>query len=162
MMSDEMYQLKRISNRTGVVLVAMLIAFFLLMNSLGLGHNYWLRSLNFVFVFAMIYSSIRSFKLSSSREYYEEFFDLFKIGMRTSLIGIGIFSVFLIAYLGILDPVFMEELRQYESMGAVISPISVAFLIFLEGMGSSFVCTYMAIQLQKSRTVEMEVESARS
>lgn len=147
------YHLNRISRRNGVIMVLALIVFFILMRVVGLGHNYWLRGLNIIIVFATVGGAIKSFKNLSDGA-YEEFFDLFKVGLRTSVIGIGLFAIFLIIYLGFIDPAFMDELQQFESFGGVISPISIAFLIFLEGMGSSFVCSYLAIQLLKSRTVE--------
>lgn len=154
-------QLKKIATRHGLILAIALAGFFLAMRALGLGHNYWMRALNFIFVFGLVYSAIRRFKDISGGQYYEEFFDLFKTGIRTSLVGIGIFAVFLLAYLGFIDQAFMLELEQMESFGGLISPISVSFLIFLEGMGSSFVCSYLAIQLLKSRTVERPVEPSQ-
>lgn len=162
MMSDLKFQLRRISKRNGLILAVVLAAFFLIMRAVGLGHNYWMRSLNFIFVFAAILASIKGFKKASGKPYYEEFFDLFKVGIFTSLVGIGIFSIFLVVYLGFIDVAFMDELQKYESFGGLINPVSVAFLIFLEGMGSSFICAYVAIQIQKSRTVDRPVESPSS
>lgn len=72
------------------------------------------------------------------------------------------FSVFLLVYLGFIDVIFMDELQKYESFDGLINPVNVSFLIFLEGMGLSFICTYVAIQIQTSRTVDVPMESATS
>lgn len=73
------------------MLAAVLTAFFLIMRAVGLGHDYWMRSLNFIFVFTAILTAIKSFKTVSGKSYYEAFFNLFKVGTFTCLVGIGVF-----------------------------------------------------------------------
>lgn len=143
---------KSITIRNGLIMFVFLTAYFLVMRLLGLGHNYWLRSLNILIVFGMIMNTLKVYKKRTGREYYEEFFDLFRVGISTSLVGIGLFSIFLLAYLGVIDPTFMQEIQAYRSETGLITPFMMSVLIFLEGMGSAFICVYLGVQLEKSRS----------
>ena len=49
----------------------------------------------------------------------------------------------------------MNELRTMESASPYLSPVSAAGIVFIEGFGSAFIISYMAIQLLKKPTVEM-------
>lgn len=153
-MNDFNYYWRKIPNRQGLFMFLALTAFFLLMRAFGLAHSYWLRTLNIIVVFIFIRQAIETYRSKIKASYYEDFFDYFKIGIRTSFIGIGLFAIFFALYLDLLDVAFMEQLQQYESFGGLITPVSVSFLIFLEGMASSVVCSYAIIQIRKSRTVE--------
>jgi len=161
-MNDFNYYWRKIPNKQGLLMFAGLTVFFLLMRAFGLAHSYWLRALNIFVVFFFIRQAIMGYHKKIKASYYEDFFDYFKIGIRTSFIGIGAFAVFLAVYLDLIDPAFMEELQDQESFGGLITPVSVSFLIFLEGMASSFVCSYAIIQIKKSRTVEKPEEKKES
>jgi hypothetical protein len=147
---------RTIPNRYGIGLMLALIGYFLLMRALGLGHEYFLRAFNGVILFAILYGVIQEYKQMSSPK-YERFFNLFKIAMRTAFIGVAGFSVFIAFYLDLLDPVFMEELLQIEN--PLLSPITAAGIVFIEGFGSSFVLSYLAIQLSKKSTVDKPVNA---
>jgi len=149
---------RKIPNRYGYILFALLTVYFLAMRFAGLGHVYWLRATNLVIVFFIIRASILNYKKNSDASYYESFFDFFKIAIRTAFIGIGLFAIFMALYLDQVDLAFMEEIRTVEKISPYISPVSAAFLIFIEGMGSAFVCSYLAIQILKNRTVDRPIE----
>ncbi len=152
---------RKIPRTYGLILFGLFTLYFLLMRTVGLGHEYWLRSLNIVWLLLGVFGAIRAYKKNSTASVFDEFFDYFKIAMRTSLIGIGLFAIFLALYLDLLDPAFMADLQEYESFGGLISPVSVSFLIFFEGMASAFVCSYLAIQLLKTRTVEKPIQTKK-
>lgn len=158
-MSTFQEQNKTVPRKYGLILFAVFTTFFLLMRAVGLGHVYWLRALNIVILLLVILGAIRSYKAHSDANVFEDFFDFFKIAMRTALIGIGLFALALALYLDLIDKAFMAELQAQESFGGLISPVSVSFLIFFEGMGSAFLCSYVAIQLLKTRTVEKPVDT---
>ncbi len=150
---------KTVPRKYGLILFVVFTAFFLIMRFAGLGHIYWLRSLNIIILLVGILGAIRSYKANSDANVFEDFFDFFKIAMRTALIGIGLFAIALALYLDLIDKAFMAELQEMESFGGLISPVSVSFLIFFEGMGSAFLCSYVGIQLLKTRTVEKPVDT---
>lgn len=146
-------------NRYGLYLLVGLMVYFLAMRGLGLAHIYWLRSINVIILIGALYGSVIAYKQQASASYYEDFFDFFKISMRTALIGVGLFSVFLALYLDQIDRGFMEQLAQRESFGGMISPVSAAVIIFVEGMSSALITSYALIQVLKTRTVETPVSS---
>lgn len=145
---------RAIPTKNGLLMLACLIGYFLLMRVLGLAEIYWLRSLNFLFVIFFVRNALLQYKQHSSANYYEDFNDLFKIGVRTSFVGISLFSVFLALYLDQIDTGFMTSLAEKESFGGQITAVSAAFIVFVEGMVSALAGTFVLIQLYKSRTVE--------
>ncbi len=150
---------RTIPNRHGFMMFVLLTGYFLIMRFIGLGHDYWLRALNLLIVFFVIRSALRTYRSRSQASYYEDFTDYFRIAARTSLVGIALFSVFLAIYLDQLDTVFMEEIRTQENISPYLTPVSAAFLIFVEGITSSLACGYILIQVMKSRTVEKPLEA---
>lgn len=151
----------RISRKNGLLLGALLIAYFLLMKAFGLGHNYYLRAFNAVLVLLMMQQGIKAYRQFLESEKYGTFFELFKLTMRTAFIGISVFSVFLAVYLDILDPNFMAEIATMESTSPFLSPVSVVGIVFIEGLGSAFVLSYLLIQAMKKKTVELGPESSK-
>lgn len=153
-MSDFDKYWRKIPNRYGVLLAAALVGYFLLMRALGLGHVYWLRALNALILFFTVRAAILNYRRESTENMYDDFFNFFKIGMRTAFIGIAAFAVFIAIYLDILDPNFLNEVRQVEKLSPYLTPVTAAGIVFIEGFGSAFVCTYLVIQISKRKTVE--------
>jgi len=149
----------RISRKNGLLLGALLIAYFLIMRAVGLGHNYYLRAFNAVLVIFMMYQGIKSYRQFLESEKYGTFFELFKLTMRTAFIGISVFSVFLAIYLDLIDSAFMSEIAIMEGTSPYLSPVSVVGIVFIEGLGSAFVLSYLLIQATKKKTVELGPES---
>lgn len=131
-----------------------LTAFFLIMRLVGLAEIYWLRAFNFVIVLIFLRNSIVSYKHESNTTYYDDFTDMFRIGVRTSFIGIGLFAVFLALYIDQIDKPFMASLAVKESFGGQITAVSAAFIVFVEGMVSALAGSFVLIQLFKAKTVE--------
>lgn len=131
-----------------------LTAFFLIMRLVGLAEIYWLRAFNFVIVLIFLRNAIVSYKNESNTTYYDDFTDMFRIGVRTSFIGIGLFAVFLALYLDQIDKPFMASLAVKESFGGQITAVSAAFIVFVEGMVSALAGSFVLIQLFKAKTVE--------
>lgn len=150
---------RTVPTRNGLFLFIALTAFFLLMRAVGLAEIYWLRSLNIVFVLIFLRNAIVDYKKKSGASYYDDFSDMFLIGLRTSFIGIGLFAVFMAIYLDQLDKAFMDQLAVMESFGGQVTAVSAAFIVFVEGMVSALACAFVLIQLLKSRTVEEPAKS---
>lgn len=160
MMSDYLRFGKPISTKNGLLLALFLSTFFLAMRGLGLAHEYYLRVFNAIILMMIIAHSILRYRGQLEIEQYGSFFNLYKIALRTAFIGISIFSVFLAFYLDLLDPAFMQEIKDLESPGPYMSPITAAGIVFIEGFGSSFVFSYLTIQLLKKPTVELKSSEA--
>lgn len=145
---------RKLPNRYGLFLFGLLMAYFFISLALGLAHEYWLRAFNFLFLFGTLWAVVKRYKKETSSSYYEEFFDFFKISMRTAIIGIGLFAIFIAFYLDLINPQFLVEMKEIEQLSPYLTPISAAAILFIEGVGSSFVCSYLVIQILKSKTVE--------
>ncbi len=148
--------------KNGLIMFVSLLAFFLLMNALGLAGTHWLRALNVIFVFVLIRNAIRTYMNHLGNNHYDDFGDFFWIGIRTSLLGIGLFAAFIAIYLDKLDPQFMADLAVKESFGGEITPVSASVIIFIEGMASALICTFAYIQLVKSKTSEQPNKQSES
>lgn len=145
----------RISRNYGIALGLFLSAFFLVMRLAGLGHEYYLRVFNALILFMVIHQVITKYRNTLEEEQYGTFLDHFKLSIRTAFIGIASFSVFLALYLDLLDPAFMQELIDLESASPFLSPVTAAGIVFIEGLGSAVVLSYIAIQFRKKPTVEL-------
>lgn len=145
---------KTIPTKNGLIMFLALAGFFLLMRAVGLAQVHWLRALNVVFVYLVIRNAIRTYHKKAGANYYDDFGDFFWIGIRTSLLGIGLFAAFMAVYLDQIDPQFMNMLEIKENFGGRITPVSAAAVVFLEGIASAFICAFVLIQLMKSRRVE--------
>lgn len=145
---------RRIPTKNGLIMFGLLTAYFLLMRALGFAEIYWLRSLNIIFVLWFVRNALVSYKATSGASYYDDFSDMFRIGVRTSFVGIGLFSVFMALYLDQIDPAFMADLAEKESFGGEVTAVSAAFIVFVEGMVSALAAAFVLIQLFKSKTVE--------
>ena len=145
----------RLSKLYGIALGLFLTAYFLSLRVLGLGHEYYLRVFLAFILFGVIYQVIRKFQAQFEAEKYGNFITYYRVAMRTAFIGIASFSVFLALYLDILDPAFMTEIKMLESGSPYLSPVSIASMVFIEGLGSAFVICYTAIQLLKKPCTEM-------
>lgn len=148
--------------RNGLFMFLALVAFFLLMRAINLAGIHWLRALNVVFVFIFIRNAITSYHKKAGASYYDDFVDFFWIGTRTSLMGIALFSAFVAIYLDQFDTAFMKQLEVEDSFGGQITPVSAGVIVFIEGMASALICTFVYIQLTKSRTVEGPTEEKGS
>ncbi|HAD97152.1 MAG TPA: hypothetical protein DCG19_07075 [Cryomorphaceae bacterium] len=145
----------------GLAMLGLLAAYFLIMRFVGLGHVYWLRALNILFVYFVLRSALRTYRQRSQASYYEDFSDYFRIAVRTAFVGIGLFSVFLAIYLDQLDTTFMQEILTEENISPYLTAVSAAVLIFIEGMTSALACGYILIQVMKARTVEKPLEGRK-
>ena len=144
---------RTIPTSNGLYMLGCLVAYFLIMRALGLADIYWLRALNVIFVMIFVRNAIVSYREMSGASYYDDFSDMFRIGVRTSFVGIGAFAAFMALYLDQVDVEFMTELASKESFGGQITAVSAAFIIFVEGMVSALAGTFVLIQLYKSKTV---------
>ena len=131
---------KALSDKTGIVLAIALIGFFLLMVKLGWAEILWLRYFNFMFLlFGLIYAFKKyNEKVKSSGMHY---FDGLRLGLRTTLIAIIPFTVFMAGYLK-FDTAFMDYVRQSAEFGKYLSPMSASIGIALEGVVSGFLTSY--------------------
>jgi hypothetical protein len=128
-----------------------LIIFFLIMKIFGFHRNLDLHYLNMIFLFFGLMFSIRKIKLFSRELKYLEGL---KIGVIVTIFSILILNFFMLFYEFLIDPSFLKLLQEkisfgYEKSNTVTSLI-VFGLIFIEGLSSGFIFTYMLMQYFKN------------
>ncbi|ELR73656.1 hypothetical protein C900_02060 [Fulvivirga imtechensis AK7] len=131
----------------GILSAIAYILFFFLMQLVGLAHFYWLRALNYIFLFAGIFLAIREYKAKHVSTF--AYMNGIGVGIMTSVISTAIFAVFIAFYLGIIDPEFMQQIQRDEMFGQYLNPYIAGALIFLEGSMSGAFTAYVLMQYFK-------------
>lgn len=133
--------------RYGGLMALALAGFFLLMKAFGLEHNLELRALNLFILFSFVLMSVDHFKEKKSENFV--YLKGMGLGLLTSAVGVLIFATLVILYITIINPSFMEIIRQREPFGDFLNPLLVGCTIVIEGMASGFLATYAIMQYYK-------------
>jgi hypothetical protein len=142
----------------GITVFIGLVAYFLIMNAVGLGHNLELRALNVVIMGAGVFYSIKSIK-----EKNEEF-DYFKgigTGMFTAVSSSFAFAIFIFIYL-LSNPEFLQEIKDIEPFGNYLNAFLISFIIIMEGSGSGFFLSFGIMQWYKKRTPDQFLKEQKA
>lgn len=130
----------------GLITTAGLIIFFFTIKALGLIHNFHLRFLNAVILFAGVYLSIYTFK--KQRKGHFEFLEGTGVGLLTTLITAILFTGFVTGYV-LANPDFMQAIKAKEPQGIYLNEIGVAIIIFIEAASSGVIFSYLSMQWLK-------------
>jgi hypothetical protein len=141
-------RVERIGIRYGLWVAAGLILFFLFMKLIGLVHNLELRFLNILILAAGVIAAIRELKNTSNKRYLS-YMKGVGCGLITTGVGVILFAVFLVFYLGFIDTAFMAEIKQKEAFGDILNPVTVAITIIMEGGFSGVILTFATMQYMK-------------
>jgi hypothetical protein len=142
----------------GIMVFIGLVAYFLIMNAVGLGHNLELRALNIVIMGGGVLYSIKSIHKKNPD------FDYFKgigTGMFTALSSSLAFAIFIFIYL-LSNPEFLQEIKNVEPFGNYLNAFLISFIIIMEGTGSGFFLSYGVMQWYKKRTPEKFLKEQRN
>lgn len=132
----------RIPENYGLRIAAGLIAYFLIMHAVGLGHHVELRLLNLFILVAGVFFALRKFK-ETHRDHLNYFRGLIT-GVATAAVGSLIFAFFLFVYMQ-LDSDMMQSIIENEPMGRYLNPYMAAFIVALEGVFSGLLVTFVLI-----------------
>ncbi|MDT0554014.1 hypothetical protein [Urechidicola vernalis] len=128
-----------------------ILLFFLLMKLVGLESVTELRMLNFLFVFWAVNAAIKKNIFENGNSIY--FQNLF-IGFFTALTALIFLVISLVFYLFYIDPSFLRILESSTLWGESLTPPLIAFAIFIEGIASSMICTFIVMQYWKNKKVD--------
>lgn len=146
--------MEKISFKWGFVSFLGLSIYFILMKFLGLIHIPELRLLNAAILFIGIFLSIKE-----SKESLQDFNYLTGIGtgVITGFFASTLFSIFGLVYLTLIDPAFIESIRQNELFGIYMNKYGAVVQIFIEGSASACLMSFAAMQyLKKPRLSEQQ------
>src|SRR5690349_16460026 len=126
----------------GLKIAAGLIAYFLLMKVIGLGHHVELRLLNLFILTAGIFFGLKKFK--ETHEDHLNYFRALVTGVAMGAIGSIIFALFMFIWMK-LDTSMMQAIIENEPMGRYLNAYITAFVVALEGVFSGLLVTFVLI-----------------
>lgn len=135
------YSIEKIGLRYGIYAAVAYILFFILMQVVGLAHFYWLRALNYLFLFAAVFMSIREYKNTHKSTF--AYLNGIGVGVIASVISCLIFAVFLCVYLGAINPDFMVAIKEKEMFGEYLNPYIASAAVLLEGSFSGITTAFI-------------------
>lgn len=140
----------RIPENYGLRIAAGLIAYFMLMKVLGLGHHVELRLLNLFIQVAGIYYALKKFK--TTHHDHLNYFRGLVTGVATAAIGSVVFAFFMFLYMQ-LDQNMMQSIIDNEPMGRYLNAYMAAFIVALEGVFSGLLVTFVVMNYVDSDEV---------
>jgi hypothetical protein len=145
--------MEKIGIRWGIYTFLMLSAYFLLMKIAGLVHILELRFLNAFIMFFGCYKAIRT-----TKDHVKPFryFKGLGAGSLNALVSSSLFTLFGILYITVIDPAFMQELKQNEPLGLYFNKYVAIIQIFIEGIGSGFIFSFIIMQWMKKPRILSE------
>ncbi|HXU27319.1 MAG TPA: hypothetical protein VN698_08815 [Bacteroidia bacterium] len=133
-------------NGVGLLTCLCLISFFFLMSAFKLQEVIELRGFNFVFFAGGILLALRLY--NKAIEDRIDYFTGLKIGIRVVFTSIIPFAIFMALYL-VYDDHLMNVIKQATGVGDYLNPLTVAGAIFMEGLSSGIIITFIAMQYFK-------------
>jgi len=130
----------RIPENYGLRIAGGLIAFFLVMQLIGLGHHVELRLANLLILSAGVFYGLKKFK--NTHEEHMNYFRGLITGVAIAAVGSALFALFMFAYMK-LDSGFMQSIIDNEPMGRYLNAYIAAFIIALEGVFSGLLVTFV-------------------
>jgi len=130
----------RLPEKYGIFMALGLTVYFLIMKFAGLVHVTELRVLNVVFMIWAIRACLLSMQKADGHLNY---FKSLVSGVTVATIGTGIFAIFLFFYMSVLDKGLMDSIVENEAMGRFLNPYMISFIVFLEGLFSGLLFTFI-------------------
>ncbi len=147
-MENRTCSVEKVGFRYGLFLAGGLIGYFLLMQLLGLADILELRFLNLFILIAAVVGALKYYKKHCNT--MMTYFKGMGVGIFTSMVGAVIFAFFMGVYLGVVAPGFYETIRnEWPAYATQLSPVTISFVVLLEGAISGFMTTFIAMQWYK-------------
>ena len=134
--------------RFGIVMSALLIAFFLILSLFGLHTNPLFSLANGFIIGFGIYETIKYYKLEQGANF--TYTSGFTAGMVSGFIATILFSVFFLLYATEIDSLFLEHLLKVFKDGYSVSVGLVTFVVAIMGFATTVVLTLTCMQLFKN------------
>ncbi|MDX1476977.1 MAG: DUF4199 domain-containing protein [Saprospiraceae bacterium] len=137
--------MRAIAIRYGMMMFVCLLAYFLLMQWVGLAENFQLRILNGVIHLAFITVALNRYRRDFPDEW--NYLSAVATGVITSVVAIALFAIFQIVYLSLNDD-FMAYLQEnVNSVGQYLTPVTAALIVLVEGLAVSVIGSYIVMRI---------------
>jgi hypothetical protein len=133
---------KRIPEIYGTFIAGGLIIYFFIAYIAGFLHVIELRMLNFIIMAAGIFYALKQYKRTHHGEL--NYFRALAVGVASAFIGTSTFVLFLFLYLKI-DTQLMQAIIENEPMGQYLNEYIATFAVWVEGIFSGFILTFILI-----------------
>lgn len=138
---------KKIIVTQGVKIFVLIGTFFLIMKVFNLEHITELRLINFLFVFWGVNDAIKkNIKVNLNTKYLSNL----SIGYMTASLAVILTAASSLVYLYYIDPGFLAQTHSMNLWGANLTPPLISFAIFIEGLASSMICSFVLMQYWKN------------
>jgi hypothetical protein len=131
----------------GILTASAMIFFFLLMRLLNLHHIYELRYINIIILFFGDWLALRRLRKSRGSFGYLEGLGY---GFGITLIASAIFTAFMSFYFLVIDPSFMEFIKQNTPNGRNLNMWMLGAILFSESISSGVIITLILMHSYKS------------
>ncbi len=135
----------------GVLLFIGLMAFFLLMRSIGYGDRYDFRVLNVIIQVALIYLSIRSYARTHPEDF--DYLTGTMVGVFTTLVGVIPFALFHMINLTATPQIMTSIQETAPVIGPYLNPFTAGLIILAEGTSVGIVLSYICMRIVDWREV---------
>ncbi len=143
---------QRISLTTGLFTCAVLLIYFFIMKLIGLEKMLEFRFLNFFIVLGGVaYAINKTMRLDEDHSNDDFYLKGFGTGILTSLVTVFSFSAFISLYLSYIDRGLFRYIQTTVSFGEMATGFTIFLILFLEGMASSIIIVFCAMQYFKSK-----------
>ncbi|MDF9795267.1 hypothetical protein OKW21_000530 [Catalinimonas alkaloidigena] len=139
--------IERLGVKYGVLMTLALVGYFLLMKAVNLEQNLELRVFNLIILSSFVLMAIDKYK--KKKGLHLTYLKGVGLGLLTSVVGVFVFATLVLLYVTILDPAFMEIIKQNEPFGSYLNPLLVSIAILIEGTASGFIATFAIMQYYK-------------
>jgi hypothetical protein len=138
----------------GLVTFVLLSIFFLLMKLLGFVQILELRFFN---AFIMFFGCFMAIKTARNNLKNFSYFKGLASGALNGLLASLIFIIFGFIYVSFIDPDFRHVIRMDEPLGLHFNIYLALFQIFMEGVGSGFLFSFIIMQwMKRPRSISEE------
>lgn len=132
----------------GIVMSALLMAFFLILSLFGLHTNPVFSLLNGIIIGFGIYETIKYYKLEQGENF--TYTGGFTVGLVSGFIASLLFTVFFLLYATEVDPLFLQKLLKVFKGDYSVSVGLVTFVVAIMGFATTVVLTLTCMQLFKN------------
>ncbi|MGC4020783.1 MAG: DUF4199 domain-containing protein [Cyclobacteriaceae bacterium] len=141
----------RIPENYGLRIAVGLIAYFVLMHFVGLGHHVELRLLNLLILALGIFFGLKKFKETHGK--HLNYFRALVTGVAIGAVGSVLFGLFMFIYMK-LDAGLMDSIIKNEPMGLYLNAYMASFIVALEGVFSGLLVTFVLLNYFTTDEVE--------
>ncbi|MBK8503810.1 MAG: hypothetical protein IPL46_17320 [Saprospiraceae bacterium] len=136
----------------GIGLFLGLIAYYLIMQILGLSNRYDFRIFNAVIQIGVLYLAIKEYAKSKPEDF--NYLSGTVIGINTSVVGVLPFAIFQMINL-YLNPQLLEFIQQNAPVvGPYVNPFSGGLIVFVEGLAVGLVISYICMRVVELQSKE--------